>query len=77
MTGILEIAAAIHLRRNFAGEWLLALSGLLSFAFGVVIFSIPGAGAVAISWMLGAYAGAAGLVLIALAVRLRSRALTT
>jgi uncharacterized membrane protein HdeD (DUF308 family) len=41
----------------------------------VIVFAFPGAGAVWIAWMFGAYAGAAGLVLIALAVRLRSRAL--
>jgi len=75
VTGILELAAAIRLRRVITGEWMLALSGLLSIAFGVLVFAFPGAGAVGIAWVLGAYAGAAGLVLIALAVRVRSRAL--
>ena len=75
VTGILELAAAIRLRRVVTGEWMLALSGLLSIAFGVLVFAFPGAGAVGIAWVLGAYTGAAGLVLIALAVGLRSRAL--
>lgn len=75
VTGVLEIAAAIRLRRVITGEWMLALSGILSVVFGILVFAFPAAGAVGISWVFGAYAGAAGLILIALAVRLRSRVL--
>jgi uncharacterized membrane protein HdeD (DUF308 family) len=73
VTGIFEIVAAIKLRKEITGEWMLALSGLLSVAFGVLVFAFPGAGAVGIAWVLGAYAMAAGVILIALGVRLRSR----
>jgi uncharacterized membrane protein HdeD (DUF308 family) len=72
VTGIFEIAAAIRLRKTIKGEWMLALSGLLSLIFGVLVFAFPGAGAVGIAWVLGAYAAAAGVVLIALGVRLRT-----
>jgi len=72
VTGVLEIAAAIRLRKVITGEWMLALSGLLSIVFGVLLFAYPGAGAVGIAWILGAYAAAAGVVLIALGIRLRS-----
>jgi uncharacterized membrane protein HdeD (DUF308 family) len=75
ITGFIEIAAAIRLRKIIAGEWLLALSGVLSVGFGVLVFAFPGAGAVGISWVLGTYAAAGGMVLVALAIRLRSRAL--
>lgn len=75
VTGILEIVAAIRLRRVISGEWLLALSGILSIVFGILVFAFPGAGAVGISWILGAYAAAAGIVLIALGIRLRTRVL--
>jgi uncharacterized membrane protein HdeD (DUF308 family) len=75
VTGIFEIVAAIRLRREIHGEWMLALSGLLSVAFGVLVFAFPGAGAVGIAWVLGAYAMAAGVILIALGVRLRARVL--
>jgi uncharacterized membrane protein HdeD (DUF308 family) len=74
VTGGFEIAAAIRLRRVIKGEWLLALSGILSIVFGVLIFAFPGAGAVGIAWILGIYAAAAGMVLIALGLRLRSLA---
>jgi uncharacterized membrane protein HdeD (DUF308 family) len=73
VTGLFEIAAAIKLRKEISGEWLLALSGLMSLAFGLLVFAFPGAGAVAIAWVLGAYAMAGGAVLIALGIRLRSK----
>jgi len=72
VTGILEIAAAIRLRRVITGEWLLMLSGILSIVFGVLVLAFPLAGAVSIAWMLGAYAFASGVVLVTLGVRLRS-----
>jgi uncharacterized membrane protein HdeD (DUF308 family) len=74
-TGALEIVAAIRLRRQIKGEWLLALSGVLSLLFGLTVIAFPGAGAVGIAWVLGVYAAAAGIVLITLGVRLRSFAL--
>jgi uncharacterized membrane protein HdeD (DUF308 family) len=77
VTGAFEIAAAIRLRKVITGEWMLALSGILSVIFGILVFAYPGAGAVGISWVLGAYAGAAGILLIALGLRLRSAVHTT
>jgi uncharacterized membrane protein HdeD (DUF308 family) len=74
LTGVLEIIAAIRLRKVISGEWLLALSGLLSVAFGVLVLAFPGAGAIGIAFILGVYAAAAGIVLIALGVRLRTLA---
>jgi uncharacterized membrane protein HdeD (DUF308 family) len=75
VTGIFEIVAAIRLRKVIEREWLLVLSGVLSVFFGLLIFAFPGAGAVGIAWLLGIYAAAAGTVLIALALRVRSLAL--
>jgi uncharacterized membrane protein HdeD (DUF308 family) len=73
VTGALEIAAAIRLRRVISGEWMLGFSGLLSIVFGMLVLAFPAAGAVGISWILGAYAAAAGVILIALAIRLRTQ----
>jgi uncharacterized membrane protein HdeD (DUF308 family) len=75
VTGVLEVAAAVRLRRYIRGEWMLALSGILSIVFGLAVFAFPAAGAVGISWVLGAYAMVAGFVLIALGIRLRSHVL--
>jgi uncharacterized membrane protein HdeD (DUF308 family) len=77
VTGIFEIAAAIRLRRYIAGEWMLALSGILSIIFGILVLAFPGAGAVGIAWILGVYAAAAGVILIVLGIQLRSRVLAS
>jgi len=75
VTGVFEIVAAIRLRRVVTGEWLLALSGVLSVLFGVLVFAFPAAGAVGIAWTLGIYAAATGILLVMLGVRLRSHAM--
>ena len=71
VTGILRIAAAIRLRREISGEWLLILNGLLSVAFGVVIVLFPGAGLVTLVWVVGMYAILFGVILVALGFRVR------
>jgi uncharacterized membrane protein HdeD (DUF308 family) len=69
--GVFQIVAAIRLRKVVQGEWLLGLSGLLSVIFGVVVFVQPGAGALAVVWLIGSYAIFFGILLIALGVRLK------
>jgi uncharacterized membrane protein HdeD (DUF308 family) len=73
VTGIFEIVAAVRLRREIEGEWLLGLSGLASVLFGLYVAAFPGPGALAVVWIIGAYALFAGILLIALGLRLRGR----
>ena len=72
VTGILEIVAAIRLRKVIDNEWLLGLSGLASVIFGVIVAVQPGAGALGLIWVIAAYAVVFGVLLIALGFRLRA-----
>jgi uncharacterized membrane protein HdeD (DUF308 family) len=72
VTGALEIAAAIRLRHEIEGEWRLALGGSLSIIFGAVLVASPALGALGLAWALGAYAAAMGILLVVLAIRLRT-----
>jgi len=69
--GIFEIVAAVHLRRELADEWLLALSGMLSLVFGVLMLWAPGAGALALLWWIGGFSILVGVVTIGLGLRLK------
>lgn len=69
--GIFEIIGAIRLRKEIEQEWLLIFAGLLSVLFGLALLINPGAGALALLWVIGGYAIVFGLILVWLAFRLR------
>ena len=69
--GIGEVVTAIRLRERISNEWALILHGIVSIGFGVLLFARPAAGALAIAWVIGAYALISGLLLIRLSLRVR------
>jgi uncharacterized membrane protein HdeD (DUF308 family) len=69
--GLLQIWGAIEWRKLLDDGWLLALNGVLSLAFGAILFAWPGAGAVALVWMIGWFAVVFGCLWVALAFRLK------
>jgi uncharacterized membrane protein HdeD (DUF308 family) len=70
-TGVFEIATAIRLRREIENELWLSMTGLLSIIFGIVILLFPGAGALALVAIIGAYAIGFGILMLMLAFRLK------
>jgi uncharacterized membrane protein HdeD (DUF308 family) len=69
VTGIAEIVAAVELRKAIENEWALGLAGVLSVVFGIVVAVQPGAGALALIWVIATYALLFGILLIVLAFR--------
>ena len=64
--------AAVALRDALRHEWLLALAGLLSIIFGVMLMVTPGAGALVITWLIGWWALVYGVSLLMLAWQLHN-----
>jgi uncharacterized membrane protein HdeD (DUF308 family) len=72
LTGLLEVIAAIRLRREIRNEWMLGFGGFLSVMLGLLMLLQPAAGGLVITLMVGAYALIFGMLLVALGFRLRS-----
>jgi uncharacterized membrane protein HdeD (DUF308 family) len=71
-TGVLQIVAAIRLRQEIAGEGWFIVGGIASVFFGLLLLVQPGAGALTLLWLIGAYAIMFGVVLEILAFKLRA-----
>jgi len=69
LTGALDVALAIRLRKVVEGEGLLALSGVVSMVFGALVIAQPALGAMALVWLVSLYATVTGVLLLALAWR--------
>ena len=73
-TGVFQIIGAIKLRKEIDNEWLLILGGIISVLFGACMMLAPGAGALALVWVIGAYSVVTGVIFVVLAFRLRKHA---
>ena len=72
VTGAVMTAAGFRLNVSH-GRWWLALSGVLSLAFGTLLVITPLIGAIVLTWWIGAYALAFGVALVIFSFKLRSR----
>lgn len=72
VTGVFEIISAIRLRKEIEGEVWMIIGGVLSVLFGIYAFVRPGAGALAIIWVIAIYAILFGITLIMLSFEVRS-----
>jgi uncharacterized membrane protein HdeD (DUF308 family) len=70
--GVIDIALAIRLRREIEGEWLLVLGGIASIAFAALLMWNPGPGALALLWLIAAYAIVFGVLAVVFGIRIRS-----
>jgi uncharacterized membrane protein HdeD (DUF308 family) len=70
VTGVLMLVAVFRLSPTH-GKWLLALAGIFSVVWGVLVAIAPIAGALVMTLWLGAYALVFGIALLALGLRLR------
>ena len=71
VTGMALLVATLRLPAA-NGRWLMGFGAVVSILWGGLLFVSPVAGAVVMTWWLGAYALVFGATLIALAIRLRS-----
>lgn len=69
--GALELGGAVG-GSELDHRWLLAIAGVVSIAFGALLFAEPRAGGIAIGWAIGAYAIVSGIVLAAAGLRART-----
>jgi uncharacterized membrane protein HdeD (DUF308 family) len=70
VSGGFLLAGALRMNRETQGRWLLALNGVFSVIWGVLVAIWPIAGAIVMTWWIGAYAIIFGAMLVVLAFRL-------
>ena len=69
--GVMQVVAAIKLRKLIEGEFWLGLAGVLAIAFGCLLIMRPIVGAVSLVRVLGWFAIFYGVILVLLAFKLK------
>lgn len=71
VAGIMQVSAAIRLRKEVQGEWLWILAGICTVVLGVLLLLYPGAGALSFTWLIGSLAVVWGILLVMLSFKLK------
>ena len=72
VTGVFDLITATRLHRRLRNAWMLVLTGVLSVLFGIFVLVFPGAGALALVWLIGVYALFTGALLFVLGITARA-----
>lgn len=71
LAGVFQIIAAWRLRAEIRGEFWLGFAGALSLLFGLMLILRPGAGALAVLWLIAGYSVLFGVILIGWGLHLK------
>ncbi len=71
-TGLLQIVGAVELRKAIDDEWWLILDGVLSVVVGILLFIMPGPGALALIWLISVFAIAFGILMVGFAFKVKN-----
>lgn len=71
LAGLFRIITAFRIRTEVKGEWVLGLSGLISILVGLILILRPGAGVLAVAWLIGIFAIILGIFLTLLGLKFR------
>ncbi len=71
LAGIFKILTAFRIRKEVKGEWALGLSGLISILVGLILILRPGAGVLAVAWLIGSFAIILGIFQLLLGLKFR------
>jgi uncharacterized membrane protein HdeD (DUF308 family) len=68
---LFKIITAFRIRNEVKGERMLGLSGLISILVGLMLILRPGAGGLAVAWLIGLYAIFVGILLFLLGLKIQ------
>jgi len=74
ITGIMELVAPLSFPMSFGRGLLMALAGVVSIVFGILIAAQPASGLLAVVWLIGVYAIVFGVMYIVVYFESRSLA---
>ncbi|WP_345815199.1 DUF308 domain-containing protein [Paraburkholderia sp. PREW-6R] len=72
ITGVFDLISAARLHGRLRNAWMLVLTGVVSLLFGIFVLLFPGAGALALVWVIGVYALFTGALLFVLGITARA-----